>query len=149
MFTVANVRGDFDGDGRTDVSVFRPSEGNWYLNQSRAGFAVLHWGIPSDRIVPADYDGDGKTDIAVFRGTDDPNQPDFYILNSSNFTVRFMPWGLASDIPVIDDYDGDVLDDIAIYRPSTRTWHVIFSSDGILRGFQNFESAMSHFPSPS
>src|SRR5206468_2852945 len=27
----ARSRADFDGDGRTDVSVFRPSEGNWYI----------------------------------------------------------------------------------------------------------------------
>src|SRR5690606_6039891 len=35
----SDSRADFDGDGRTDVSVFRGSEGNWYLNQSTDGFA--------------------------------------------------------------------------------------------------------------
>jgi hypothetical protein len=34
-------RGDFDGDGRTDVAVFRGVEGNWYLNRSAAGMIGL------------------------------------------------------------------------------------------------------------
>lgn len=54
-------------DGKADVSVFRPSSGVWYLNQSVNGFTSTQFGVPTDKIVPADYDGDGKTDIAVFR----------------------------------------------------------------------------------
>src|SRR5688500_14374606 len=67
VFTVANVRGDFDGDGRTDLAVYRPGEGIWYLNRSTDGFAGLRWGISSDQLTPGDFDGDGKTDPAVFR----------------------------------------------------------------------------------
>jgi len=74
----------------------------------------------------------------VFRATDDPNQPDFYILNSSNFTVRFLPWGLVSDVPVVDDYDGDAQDDVAVYRASSRAWYVLYSSDGTFHAFQHF-----------
>src|SRR4030095_10263742 len=86
VFSVANVIGDYDGDGRTDVAVFRPSEGNWYINGSTAGIAVYHWGLSSDQIAPGDFDGDGRTDVAVFRPTADPRQADFYVLNSSNFS---------------------------------------------------------------
>ena len=59
--STSSARADFDGDGKTDLSVFRPSEGNWYLNQSTDGFAALHWGIATDVLTPADYDGDGKS----------------------------------------------------------------------------------------
>jgi len=36
-FGMANDRpqpADYDGDNRTDVAVFRPSEGNWYVLRS-------------------------------------------------------------------------------------------------------------------
>lgn len=45
---------DFDGDGRSDVSVFRPSNGVWYLQQSTNGFTGIQFGRASDKITPAD-----------------------------------------------------------------------------------------------
>ena len=105
---------DFDGDGKTDLSVFRPSEGNWYINRSFAGFLVQHWGAATDTLTPADYDGDGKTDIAVWREVG----PDgvFYILNSSTGTTRIEAFGLAGDLPTVGDWDGDTKADISVYR---------------------------------
>ena len=123
-------RADFDGDGKTDVSVFRPSEGNWYLNQSTAGFGVLNWGVSSDVLIPGDYDGDGKADAAIFRATADPSQPDFYMLKSNGFTVTGVSWGIAGDKPLNGDYDGDSRTDVAIYRPSTNTFYILNSSNG-------------------
>ncbi len=123
-------RADFDGDGRTDLSVFRPSEGNWYLNQSTAGFGVINWGISTDVLTPGDFDGDGKADLAVFRANADSSQPDFYILNSNGFTVSGVSWGIAGDIPVIRDYDGDNKADVAVFRPSDNTWYILKSGGG-------------------
>ncbi len=123
-------RADFDGDGKTDFSVFRPSEGNWYLNRSTAGFSVINWGISTDIPAPGDYDGDGKTDFAIFRPNADSNSPDFYILNSLNFTFSGYSWGLPEDIPVVEDYDGDGKSDISVFRPSNSTFYVLQSSNG-------------------
>jgi hypothetical protein len=128
--TAGDGRADFDGDGRTDLSVFRPSEGVWYLNQSTDGFTGFQWGQAGDVLTPADYDNDGKTDVAVFRGTADEPQPDFYILNSNGFTVSGYSWGVPGDIPAVADYDGDGFADVAVYRPSDSTWYIIRSSDG-------------------
>jgi hypothetical protein len=103
---------DFDGDGRTDISVFRPSDGNWhYLRSgSNGSLSVTHFGATGDVPVAADYDGDGKSDFAVFR------QGIWYILNSSNNSFRAESFGLANDKPVTGDFDGDGKADLAVYR---------------------------------
>jgi uncharacterized delta-60 repeat protein len=94
----AQAPSDFDGDGRSDVSVFRPSDSVWYLNQSTNGFSATQFGLSTDKITPADFDGDGKTDIAVYRdGT-------WYWLNSYDNNFQTRQFGIASDIPVPADY---------------------------------------------
>lgn len=108
---------DFDGDGRTDISVFRPSDRVWYLNQSTAGFSATQFGLSSDIITPADFDGDAKTDIGVWRG--DPGNPDrsmFYYIRSSDNTFRFEQFGKDGDQPLVGDWDGDGKADPAVYR---------------------------------
>ncbi|MET0752260.1 MAG: FG-GAP-like repeat-containing protein, partial [Pyrinomonadaceae bacterium] len=125
-------RSDFDGDGKTDLSVFRPTEGNWYLNRSTAGFQVLNWGISTDTLVPGDYDGDGKADTAIFRPSNSAGVPDFYILNSNGFTYSGAEWGLTGDKAVVGNFDGDSKDDIAIWRDAggTGTFYILNSSNG-------------------
>lgn len=124
------TRADFDGDARTDISVFRPSDRVWYLNRSTTGFFAMTWGLATDQLVPEDYDGDGKTDLAVFRATADPALPDYYIIRSSDSTISYISWGAVGDIAVTDDYDGDNKADQAIYRPSSQQFWVRRSSDG-------------------
>ena len=127
---VVKSRADFDGDGRTDLSVFRPSEGNWYLNRSTSGFGVLKWGVTGDTLTPGDFDGDGKADTAIFRPDANSANPDFFILNSNGFTVSGVSWGSAGDIPVAADYDNDGKSDVAVYRPADNTFYILNSGGG-------------------
>jgi hypothetical protein len=102
---------DFDGDGETEVSVYRPSNGNWYIY----GQSYTAWGQPGDLPAAADYDGDGTVDVAVYR----PSNGKWYVMG--NAPVK---WGQSGDVPVPCDYDGDGSDDIAVYRPGNGNWYV-------------------------
>jgi subtilisin-like proprotein convertase family protein len=113
-------RADFDGDGKTDLSVFRPSEGNWYLNRSTDGFSAVQFGTATDTIVPGNYDSDGKTDIAVWR----PASGTWYLLRSTGGFAS-MQFGQNGDIPQPGNYDSDPEDELMVFRPSNGTWYSI------------------------
>lgn len=122
---------NFDSDSKSDIAVFRPSTGFWYVrNSTNGGVQTYIWGAGSDKITPGDYDGDGKTDIAVWR----PSNGVWYILRSSDGAFDTRTWGIASDKPVQSDFDGDAKTDVAIWRPSTGEWIILRSSDG---GFES------------
>ena len=61
------VPADFDGDGKTDFAVFRPSNGTWYVLESISGFKAFQWGTNGDKALVGDFDGDERDDATVFR----------------------------------------------------------------------------------
>jgi hypothetical protein len=115
------AQADFDGDGRSDITVYQ--HGTWFiLRSSDGGITSVDWGTAQDIPVPADYDGDGKADIAVYRNGD------WFIHRSSDGGMTAVGWGIVQDLPVPADYDGDGKTDIAVYRNGG--WFIHRSSDG-------------------
>ena len=125
---------DFDGDGKTDLSVFRPSDApnqaDFVIeNSSNNAVNSAFWGSVGDIAVNADFDGDGKSDFAVFR----PSDRNWYILRSANNSVAIVTFGLVNDKLTPADYDGDGKADIAVYRPADGVWYIFQSSNAQVR----------------
>jgi hypothetical protein len=89
------VPGDYNGDGTTDLAVFRPgsgvTQGSWYVRN----VTNAQWGISTDVPVPGDYNGDGTTDLAVFRPGSGVTQGSWYVRNVTN-----AQWGISTDTPL-------------------------------------------------
>ena len=128
---VTSVRSpfDFDGDGKSDISIFRPSNGQWwYQGSSNNQVLAFQFGSSADQIVPADYTGDGKTDIAFWRSS----TGEWFVLRSEDHTYYAHPYGVSSDIPTPGDFDADGKADQAVFRPSNATWYIHRSTGGDL-----------------
>lgn len=117
--------GDYDGDGISDIAIFRKSAGLWSVR----GITRAYFGNFSDQPVSADYNGDGTTDIAIFR----PNA-NFWALRG----ITRVYFGATGDYPVPGDYNGNGSADIAVFRKAQGLWaiwggtRIYFGSSGDL-----------------
>lgn len=145
--SIRKVFSDIDGDGLSDLVVWRPSSGMWFILTSGSNYSFdshtsYQLGLPGDIPLLGDFDGDGKSDLAVWR----PSNGTWYFRMSKNGfqEITAIQWGLPGDIPLVGDFDYDKKSDLVVYRQSEGVFYTLLSSSGFHRNtmFPNYSDSM-------
>lgn len=120
---------DFDGDSRTDLTVYRSSNNTFYSLQSTTGNLIeKQLGQPGDSVsLTVDFDGDGRSDFSTARYNAEVL---WRVFKSSTGTLEEVRCGNSTlgDFFAAADYFGDGSYNIAVFRAGTWFYCPAFGS---------------------
>ncbi|MFA5269574.1 MAG: glycine-rich domain-containing protein [Methanoregula sp.] len=135
------VAGDWNGDGKSEIGVFRNSTHRFYLDTSGDGLygsddSLYSFGSAGDLPVAGDWNNDGEDEIGVFRNSTHL----FYLDYNGNGTWDgagtdlLYNFGLNGDLPVAGDWNNDGDDEIGVFRSSTHLFYLDNNGNGAWDG---------------
>jgi len=118
------VPGDYDGDGRVDLAVYRAASASWYIKpglDSDDLSELRPWGGVGYEPVVGDFDGDGRADYTLYQETSGM----WYVHKSSDGGVLSGQFGGPGYLAKSGDFDGDGVTDAALYDTRSGNWYII------------------------
>lgn len=111
---VRRAPNDYTGDQVTDLVVWRPQNGMWYIKSVATGeMSAVQWGLPGDQpLFNFDLEGDGKADPLVVR----PIGGSLFWFIRGEGTALVFPWGYPGDTVLTANTDGIGGDELIVYR---------------------------------
>ncbi|MEU1506800.1 hypothetical protein ABZ495_17665, partial [Kitasatospora sp. NPDC005748] len=92
--------GDWNGDGKDTIGIFRPSTHGFYLSDSNTSIGVDHtvlFGDTGDIPVKGDWNGSGTDKVGIYR----PGAASFYgAFQDSGAPLYSLRFGEATDTPL-------------------------------------------------
>ncbi len=140
------LTGDFNGDNKEDILLFRPSTDEWFIRFTKedgsafggsSSESYFTWGVDTnEEVLVGDFNADGKDDLVRYKA----GQWNV-LLSKGGYNWGNTDWSYSwgnttGDKPLVGDFNGDGIDDIAIFRTSgTSAQWLVSKSTG--QGFQN------------
>jgi PKD repeat protein len=127
-------------NGTINAGVFRPSNGNWFLDTTKTGVVSMtfHFGTSGDTPIAGDWDGNVITDIGVFR----PSNGNWFLdITKTGVVNKTFHFGTSGDIPVVGDWNNDGTTDVGVFRPSNGNWFLDITKTGVVNKTFHFGTA--------
>ena len=116
-----NVVNDFNYDGKSDLTVWDPNSGKWYITQVQGAILALgsNWGFAG--CTPESGVGEGGAGMPIFH----PASGNWYVRTLEGEVVaNGVNWGYPGCTAVMEDYNGGGTDDAAVYDLNNGNWYI-------------------------